>query len=417
MVANDTSYPRSWDGDPRDRPAAPRGGGPAAASRVRARGPRRQRAHREGRPRGRGLPDHRLPGLPGRRGVHDLRGAGRPTSPSSGVEASLANNEAQSAAMVNGARQVPGARAMAVFKSVGAYVALDALAIANAARPAEGAAGVVVVGDDPTLSSTQVGADSRLTLSGARIPVLEPSTAQEVKDFTRLAFELSARSGLIVGVVVTTVQADGAGVVDLAPNRAPAVGPHARVALDTAAIRAADAVSLPPFATSLEADLLERRLPLVTAAAAAGGADRLEPGRGGAHRFGIVVSGAAYPLLRYALADARARRGGPGAAARPHLPRRRRGGAPAGGPGGRGRGDGGAGRVPGGTGAGGPGGPPPGGLGEGLPGRGAGVPGGLGHGPGDRPGGPLPAGARPRPPRSRTSRPSGPAPPRSAATP
>ena len=218
-----------------------------------------------------------------------------------GVEATLANNEAQSGAMLNGARQVPGARAMAVFKSVGAYVALDALAIANAARPGAGAAGVVVVGDDPTLSSTQVGADSRLTLAGARIPVLEPSTAQEVKDFTRLAFELSAQSGLIVGVVVTTVQADGAGVVELAPNRPPAVGPHARVDLDTAAIRAGDAVSLPPFATSLEADLLERRLPLVTAAAAAGGADRLEPGSGGAHRFGIVVSGAAYPLLRYAL--------------------------------------------------------------------------------------------------------------------
>jgi indolepyruvate ferredoxin oxidoreductase len=218
-----------------------------------------------------------------------------------GVEATLANNEAQSAAMVNGARQVPGARAMAVFKSVGAYVALDGLAIANAARPAEGAAGVVVVGDDPTLSSTQVGADSRLTLSGARIPVLEPSTAQEVKDFTRLAFDLSAESGLIVGVVVTTVQADGAGVVDLAPNRAPAVGPRERVALDTRAIRMDHAVSLPPYATSLEADLLERRLPLVTAAAAAGGVDRLEPGRGRAHRFGIAVSGAAYPLLRRAL--------------------------------------------------------------------------------------------------------------------
>src|SRR5687768_9231284 len=44
-----------------------------------------------------------------------------------GVDAQLANNEAQSGAMLNGARQVPGARAMAVFKSVGAYVALDAL--------------------------------------------------------------------------------------------------------------------------------------------------------------------------------------------------------------------------------------------------------------------------------------------------
>ena len=35
-----------------------------------------------------------------------------------GVEAILANNEAQSAAMLNGARQVPGARSMTVFKSV-----------------------------------------------------------------------------------------------------------------------------------------------------------------------------------------------------------------------------------------------------------------------------------------------------------
>ena len=89
---------------------------------------------------------------------------------SSASRRQLANNEAQSAAMVNGARQVPGARAMAVFKSVGAYVALDGLAIANAARPAAGAAGVVVVGDDPALSSTQVGADSRLTLRGRADP-------------------------------------------------------------------------------------------------------------------------------------------------------------------------------------------------------------------------------------------------------
>ena len=42
-----------------------------------------------------------------------------------GTEAQLANNEAQSAAMLNGARQVPGARALAVMKSVGAYVAVS----------------------------------------------------------------------------------------------------------------------------------------------------------------------------------------------------------------------------------------------------------------------------------------------------
>jgi indolepyruvate ferredoxin oxidoreductase len=221
-----------------------------------------------------------------------------------GTEAQLANNEAQSAAMLNGARQVPGARAMTVMKSVGAYVALDGLAIANAARPAAGAAGVVIAGDDPALSSTQVGADSRLTLAGARIPVLEPASAQELKDLVRLAFDLSAESELIVGLMCTTPQADGAGVVELLPNRAPAVGPRSRVALDTASIRVGEAVSLPPQATSLEADILERRIPLLHAAVRAAGLDRIERAAGaGPHRIGVVTAGAPYVLLRGALAE------------------------------------------------------------------------------------------------------------------
>ena len=221
-----------------------------------------------------------------------------------GVEAVLANNEAQSAAMLNGARAVPGTRGMAVFKSVGTYVATDGLAIANSALPGEGAASVVVAGDDPGLSSTQVGADSRITLGGIRIPVLEPSSNQEIKDFVRLAFALSAECRLIVGVVVTTTQADGTGLVEVAPNAAPAVGPRRRVALDTSAIRVSEAVSLPPYATGLEADLLTRRLPAVQRRVDALGLDREDTLRPEARRdLGIVTAGASYPLLRHALAE------------------------------------------------------------------------------------------------------------------
>ena len=183
-------------------------------------------------------------------------------------------------------------------------MALDGLAIANAARPAAGAAGVVVVGDDPALSSTQVGADSRTTLAGARIPVLEPASAQELKDLVRLAFDLSAESGLVVGLMCTTTQADGAGVVELRPNRSPAIGPRSRVALDTSAIRPADAVSLPPQAVSLEADILESRIPRLHAAVRAAGLDRIEAPAGAGHRpVGIVTGGASYVLLRSALAE------------------------------------------------------------------------------------------------------------------
>ncbi len=217
-----------------------------------------------------------------------------------GVEASIANNEAQSAAMLNGARQVPGARPMAIFKSVGAYVALDALAIANSARPAAGAGAVVVVGDDPEMSSTQVGADSRLTLSAARIPVLEPSSWQGLKELVTAAFELSVESELVVAVMLTTIQADGGGVVELGPNRPPAVGPLRRVALDTRAVRSARAVSLPPQVTELTNDLLERRVPLLHEAVRARGLDVLEGPREPAP-IGFVTAGASYTLLRHAL--------------------------------------------------------------------------------------------------------------------
>ena len=311
-----------------------------------------------------------------------------------GVEAQLANNEAQSAAMLNGARQVPGARGMAVMKSVGAYVALDGLAIANAALPAAGAAAVVVVGDDPALSSTQVGADSRLTLAGARMPVLEPASAQELKDLVRLAFDLSAESELVVGLVCTTPQADGAGIVELAPNRAPEVGPLRRVALDTAAVRPADTVSLPPQATSLEADIIERRVPRLHAAVRAAGLDRIERPRrararagGRRDRRGVVRAAA--------LGAGRAgdRRAGAGAAPGAHLADRPAPGATLRRRGGRAGGDGGAGAAPRGPGAARARGATAGGVGEAPAGRGPRVPRGRGDGSRHRPGGPRAAGA------------------------
>ena len=217
-----------------------------------------------------------------------------------GVEAILANNEAQSAAMLNGARQVPGSRSMTVFKSVGGYVALDALAIANSSEAAENAAAVVVVGDDTMSSSTQVGADSRITMSAGRIPVFEPATSQEVKDLVRLAFDLSAESGLIVAVMVTTTQADGTAIVDLAPNLSPQVGPLHRVSIDTRAAPSRRTVSLPPYTSTLEDDILHLRFPALHAAAAAHGLNRVEHQRQDAP-LGIVTAGAAYPLLRHAL--------------------------------------------------------------------------------------------------------------------
>jgi indolepyruvate ferredoxin oxidoreductase len=219
-----------------------------------------------------------------------------------GVEAVLANNEAQSAAMLNGARQVPNARSMTVFKSVGGYVALDALAIANSSQAAENAAAVVVVGDDTMSSSTQVGADSRITMSAGRIPVFEPGTMQELKDLVRDAFDMSARSGLIVAVMTTTTQADATAVVAVGPNREPAVGPRHRATIDSRTVIPSRTVSLPPFTSSLEEDILRRRFPTLHATVAASELATTTENDDADHRtIGLVTAGAAYPLLRHAM--------------------------------------------------------------------------------------------------------------------
>ncbi|MCE2437948.1 MAG: hypothetical protein J4F39_00820 [Candidatus Latescibacteria bacterium] len=107
-----------------------------------------------------------------------------------GVVVQIANNEALSAARLNGSQMTP-VRAMAVMKSVGAHVASDGLALGNMAGTAPGGAAVAVFGDDTWSEGTQVPADSRFIAKHLYMPILEPSTFQEVKDWIGVAFDLS----------------------------------------------------------------------------------------------------------------------------------------------------------------------------------------------------------------------------------
>ncbi|MBL0174675.1 MAG: hypothetical protein IPP94_05310 [Ignavibacteria bacterium] len=220
-----------------------------------------------------------------------------------GIKGVIANNEAQSAAILHGAMSVPGVFGMTVFKSVGAYVALDGLAITNYTIPEAGSAAICVAGDDPALSSTQVGADSRYTFSSAKIPVLEPSTNQEIKDWIREAFALARDAQLLVGVIITTNQADGGGTVRVGPTRAPAVNMNDRVLLDTRSITLRERVSVPPNSAWLEKDIIARRMPKFMDALRASGLNRIEDGAD--RRIGFIAGGNAYNYLRHALHDMR----------------------------------------------------------------------------------------------------------------
>ena len=162
-----------------------------------------------------------------------------------GISAVLANNEALSAAMVNGS-QMHGLRAMCVMKSVGLHVATDALALGNLAGAHPDGGVVVVMGDDPWSDSTQVPADSRFLCKHMYMPILEPSTNQEMKDWVDLAFKLSRESELYIGFLVTTNQADGGGSVQVGRNHFPRVNTHNPIQLDTSKIDFEKNVLLPP---------------------------------------------------------------------------------------------------------------------------------------------------------------------------
>ena len=154
-----------------------------------------------------------------------------------GIVAQIANNEALAAARLNGA-QMEEIRALAVMKSVGLHVAADGLALGNMAGARAGT--LVAVGDDTWSEGTQVPADSRFLSQHLYMPVLEPSTFQEIKDWIGLGFELSSASHLYLTYLVTSNQADGGGSVEVYPNRFPALNTRHRTTLDTRTISSDD---------------------------------------------------------------------------------------------------------------------------------------------------------------------------------
>ncbi|MDE0186283.1 MAG: thiamine pyrophosphate-dependent enzyme [Candidatus Poribacteria bacterium] len=215
-----------------------------------------------------------------------------------GIVAQIANNEALSVARLNGS-QMANLRAVAYMKSVGLHVASDALAISNLAGTTGGA--VVVVGDDPASSSTQVPADSRFIARHLYTPVVEPSTFQEVKDWLRVAFELSVNSNLYTAYLVTVNQADGGGNVQLHPNRYPDINANDTTTLNTDDINIDNRVVLPPDSARIEIETLERRFPNAIETARRCNLNQIYNLNGTQHEMGFITSGVAYTYLEHAL--------------------------------------------------------------------------------------------------------------------
>ena len=228
---------------------------------------------------------------------------------SHGIVAQIANNEALSIARLNGS-QMADMRAIAFMKSVGLHVASDALAICNLAGTTGGA--VVVVGDDTWSYSTQVPADSRFLARHLYMPLLEPSTWQELKNWINYAFEISAEANLYTCFLTTQNQADGGGNVELHPNCYPTISQIAQIELDTALISIDDRVVLPPDTARIEAETLQKRLPTALKTAKRLGLNEiLYPTNSNNHstsdqkqkKIGFLTAGFSYAYLEHALSE------------------------------------------------------------------------------------------------------------------
>lgn len=130
-----------------------------------------------------------------------------------------APNEKVAAEVVIGAG-IAGARAMSAMKHVGLNVAADPFF--TVAYTGVNGGIVFIVADDNGCHSSQNEQDSRFYARSAGVPMLEPASAQECKDYIKLAFEYSEKYDTPVLIRSNTRISHSRGVVELSePVEAP----------------------------------------------------------------------------------------------------------------------------------------------------------------------------------------------------
>lgn len=212
-----------------------------------------------------------------------------------GIKVVIANSEANAAAMASGAKQA-GRDCLVAMKSMGLHVASDALSVGNFANPGD-AGVVIVVGDDPWSISTSTPADSRYLFKHLHIPFLEPSTPQELKDWMKHALQLSRKTSVYQGVLLTTYMAEGGGRVQ--------VGPKAPVSkelttLDPSTFDLSKNVMVPPNSLMADIRMIDERFPKVEKALAEMGLDKLF---GKESEIGFISSGVIFETLKQVLEE------------------------------------------------------------------------------------------------------------------
>jgi indolepyruvate ferredoxin oxidoreductase len=204
-------------------------------------------------------------------------------------------NEDLAATAVWGTQQVnlfPGATHNGVFglwygKAPGLDRSCDVLRHATFAGTAPKGGVLAVVGDDPECKSSTLPSQSDYALMHLEIPVLSPSSVQEVLDYGLIGLALSRYAGLWVGLIATTDHMDASAVIEVGARRFAHLPQP-----DEAAGKSSPHIRLNDSPAAQEARMRAVKLPRVLAFARQAGLNRRvidAPAR----RIGIVTAGRA----------------------------------------------------------------------------------------------------------------------------
>jgi indolepyruvate ferredoxin oxidoreductase alpha subunit len=185
---------------------------------------------------------------------------------------------------------VAGARSLFACKHVGLNVAMDPLMTASYTGILAGF--VIVVADDPGMHSSQNEQDTRWVALYSKMPMLEPASPAEAKEFIQEAFKISERYDTPVMVRMTTRVSHTKENVVLKERQVPPRPEFER--------NIAKYVMVPGNAYQRHI-LVEKRLVQLQSLAERSRFNRIEKGTG---KLGFIASGVAYQYLKENYPDA-----------------------------------------------------------------------------------------------------------------
>uniref|UniRef100_A0A7V4E1R6 Indolepyruvate oxidoreductase subunit IorA n=1 Tax=candidate division WOR-3 bacterium TaxID=2052148 RepID=A0A7V4E1R6_UNCW3 len=185
---------------------------------------------------------------------------------------------------------IAGARSIVSMKHVGLNVAADPF-FSSAYTGVKGGF-VIVTCDDPGMHSSQNEQDNRRYAKFAKVPLIEPSDAQEAHDFVKIAFEISEEFEIPVLFRMTTRISHTKGVVK--------VGEREEVPLKNYSKNIQQFVVLPAHA-KIRHSILEEKLLKLKRFSSETFLNRIEKGK---NEVGIVTSGISYNYAKEVFPDA-----------------------------------------------------------------------------------------------------------------